>query len=143
MATTASAASATASNASTSSTSSTPRLPHNHVYAMATTPALMKFEIETLTEYNKELAAQGQDDHFKTYDQLKEIHDNTGTTRKYLTGIVEHVMMEYLDDLNDDDMLQIANELNISNTNYTHIKCALFDKYVESPSPKQLKMMSM
>jgi len=121
----------------------------NNVSALSTTPALMQFEIATLTEFNRLLAEeQGQDDHFKTYDELKDIHDNTGSTRKYLTGIAEHTMMHYIDKLNDEQMLEIASELGLnfsqsSASKYTQLKCGLFDKFVESPSAKQLIMMNM
>jgi hypothetical protein len=113
--------------------------------------ALARFEEVTLTEFNRRLVEeQGQTEYnFKTYDELKEIHDNEGYTRKYLTGIAQHVIMEYIDDCSTDQMNDLVNELKFVDTskNTQHrliqVQLALFDKYICSPSPRQLKMMQM
>ena len=132
------------SSAATASTA------YSNVRALSSTPAMMRFEIATLTEFNRYLSVeQDQDDHFTTYDELKDIHDNTGTTRKYLTGIAEHIMMEYLNELTENEMSELAFELGLEDfqtkpvSKYTQIKCGLYDKFIESPSAKQLIMMKM
>jgi hypothetical protein len=113
------------------------------------TSALSRFETVTLGEFNRRLVEeQGQTNlHFSTYEELKDIHDNEGTTRRYLTGIAEHVIMDYIDTLSSDEMNALEDAFNIQDVSddklyrEIRIRCALWEKYVTSPSHKQMKMM--
>lgn len=118
--------------------------------AITATTVLAQFETATLTEFNRRLSEeQHQTEYnFRTYDELKDIHDNEGGTRVYLTGIAKHVIMEYVDDCSDEQIDDIIAELGISTSDekqrkLIEVRCALMDKYICSPSPKQLKMMQM
>jgi hypothetical protein len=113
------------------------------------TTALSRFETVTLGEFNRRLIEeQGQTNlHFSTYEELKDIHDNEGTTRKYLTGIAEHVIMDYIDTLLSEEMTALEDVFNMQGVSddqlvrQISIRCALWEKYVTSPSNKQKRMM--
>jgi hypothetical protein len=113
--------------------------------------ALTRFEEVTLAEFNRRLVEeQGRAEYnFKTYDELKDIHDNEGSTRTCLTGIAEHVMVSYIEDCSVDQINQLGEELELTNSSndmqhrLMQVQLALFDKYICSPSPRQLKMMQM
>jgi hypothetical protein len=111
--------------------------------------ALSRFESATLAEFNRRLVEeQGRTNlHFSTYEELKDIHDNEGTTRVYLTSIAEHVITDYIDTLSSDEMNALEDAFNIQDVSddksyrEIRIRCALWEKYVTSPSNKQRQMM--
>jgi hypothetical protein len=113
------------------------------------TAALSRFESVTLAEFNRRLVKDHHqtDFNFSTYEELKDIHDNEGTTRRYLTGIAEHVIMDYIDTLSSEDMSVLEDTFNIQDVSndkihrQISIRCALWEKYVTSPSRKQMQMM--
>lgn len=117
-----------------------------NVTSLATTPALVQFEIATLTEFNRFLKEE-QDDNFNTFDELKDIHDNSGSTRQYLTGILEHVIRNFIRTLDKHNINLLVSELGLEILSDQKMLCdveyALLHKYIYSPSPRQLKMMQL
>jgi hypothetical protein len=113
------------------------------------TSALSRFETVTLGEFNRRLVEeQGRTNlHFSTYEELKDIHDNEGTTRVFLTSIAEHVIADYIGTLSADEINALEDAFNIQvvsdDKSYRsiRIRSALWEKYVLSPSHKQMKMM--
>jgi hypothetical protein len=102
------------------------------------TTALCRFESATLAEFNRRLVEEHHQTkfHFSSYDELNDAHDNEDSVRKYLTGIAEHVIMEYIDALSTEEMNALENALSMQNISEDmqrrriDIRCALWERYI-------------